>query len=61
MFTLIALGVGTAYLYSAVAMLFPDSFPHSFQHHGGREEGKIGIYFEAAAMINVLVLLDQVL
>ena len=61
MFTLIALGVGTAYLYSAVAMLFPHLFPHSFQHHGGGDGGKIGIYFEAAAMITVLVLLGQVL
>ncbi|PZR71012.1 MAG: copper-transporting ATPase [Chthoniobacterales bacterium] len=56
MFTLIAMGVGVAYLYSAVAMLFPGAFPASLTHHG-----KIGVYFEAAAMITVLVLLGQVL
>jgi Cu+-exporting ATPase len=56
MFTLIAIGVGVAYLYSAVVMLFPSAFAASLAHHG-----KIGIYFEAAAMITVLVLLGQVL
>ena len=56
MFTLIAIGVGVAYLYSAIVMLFPGAFPASLAHHG-----KIGIYFEAAAMITVLVLLGQVL
>ena len=56
MFTLIAIGVGVAYLYSAVVMLFPSAFPTSLAHYG-----KIGIYFEAAAMITVLVLLGQVL
>ena len=56
MFTLIAIGVGVAYFYSAVVMLFPGAFPASLAHHG-----KIGIYFEAAAMITVLVLLGQVL
>ena len=56
MFTLIALGVGVAWLYSAVVMLAPGLFPPSFQHHG-----RIGVYFEAAAMITVLVLLGQVL
>jgi Cu+-exporting ATPase len=56
MFTLIAIGVATAFLYSAVVMLAPGIFPESF-----REHGKIGIYFEAAAMITVLVLLGQVL
>jgi Cu+-exporting ATPase len=56
MFTLIAIGVGVAYFYSAVVMLFPGAFPASMTHHG-----KIGIYFEAAAMITVLVLLGQVL
>ena len=56
MFTLIAIGVGAAYFYSAVAMLAPQIFPPSFAAHG-----KIGIYFEAAAMITVLVLLGQVL
>ena len=56
MFTLIAIGVGVAYLYSAVVMLFPGLFPAPLAQHG-----KIGIYFEAAAMITVLVLLGQVL
>jgi len=56
MFTLIALGVGVAYCYSAVVMLLPQLFPPSFAMHG-----KIGIYFEAAAIITVLVLLGQVL
>jgi Cu+-exporting ATPase len=56
MFTLIAMGVGVAYLYSAVVMLFPQLFPPSFQQHG-----KIGVYFESAAIITVLVLLGQVL
>ena len=56
MFTLIAMGVGVAYLYSAAVMLAPGVFPPSFQEHG-----KIGVYFEAAAIITVLVLLGQVL
>ncbi len=56
MFTLIGIGVGAAYLYSVVAMLLPGVFPPSFREHGA-----IGIYFEAAAMITVLVLLGQVL
>jgi P-type Cu+ transporter len=56
MFTLIAMGVGVAYFYSAVVMLLPQLFPPSFQQHG-----KIGIYFESAAIITVLVLLGQVL
>jgi len=56
MFTLIAIGIGTAYLYSAVVMLAPQIFPPSFVGHG-----KIGIYFESAAVITVLVLLGQVL
>jgi Cu+-exporting ATPase len=56
MFTLIAIGVGAAYLYSAVVMLLPEVFPASFAAHG-----KIGVYFEAAAVIIVLVLLGQVL
>lgn len=56
MFTLIALGVGAAYGYSAVSMLAPQAFPHGVgQHHGPP------VYFEAAAMIVVLVLLGQVL
>jgi Cu+-exporting ATPase len=55
MFTLIAIGVGAAYFYSAVVMLLPQIFPPSFAAH------KIGVYFEAAAIITVLVLLGQVL
>ena len=56
MFTLISIGVGAAYFYSAVVMLLPQLFPPSFGTHG-----RIGIYFEAAAVIAVLVLLGQVL
>jgi Cu+-exporting ATPase len=56
MFTLISIGVGAAYGFSAVAMLLPNLFPQSMQH-----EGKVAIYFEAAAVIVVLVLLGQVL
>lgn len=56
MFTLIAIGVGAAFVFSAVAMLAPGLFPRTMQH-----EGKVGIYFEAAAMVTVLVLLGQVL
>jgi len=56
MFTLIAMGVGAAFVFSAVAMLLPEIFPHTMQH-----EGKVAIYFEAAAMIVVLVLAGQVL
>ena len=56
MFTLIAVGVGAAFLYSAIVMLAPELFPPSFEEHG-----VIGIYFESAAMITVLVLLGQVL
>ncbi|MHB0958843.1 MAG: heavy metal translocating P-type ATPase [Pirellulaceae bacterium] len=56
MFTLIAIGVGAAYLFSIVAMLMPGLFPHAMQH-GGR----VAIYFEAAAVIIVLVLLGQML
>jgi Cu+-exporting ATPase len=56
MFTLIAIGVGAAFLFSAVAMLMPGLFPHSMTHGG-----KVGIYFEAAAMVTLLVLLGQVL
>ena len=54
MFTLIAIGVGAAYLFSAVAMIMPDLFPHGMQH-----DGKVAIYFEAAAVIVVLVLLGH--
>jgi Cu+-exporting ATPase len=56
MFTLIAMGIGVAWVFSAAVMLAPGVFPASFQHHG-----KIGVYFEAAAVITVLVLLGQVL
>ncbi len=56
MFTLIAMGVGAAYGYSAVAMLAPGLFPASMHTMGG-----VGVYFEAAAVIIVLVLLGQVL
>jgi len=57
MFTLIALGVGTAYVYSVTATLFPGPFPDSFRGHAG----EVPVYFEAAAIITVLVLLGQVL
>jgi Cu+-exporting ATPase len=57
MFTLIAIGVGTAYGYSVVATLLPGLFPDSFRVHGG----EVGAYFEAAAVITTLVLLGQVL
>eukprot|EP00903_Cladosiphon_okamuranus_P003761 g3759.t1 len=56
MFTLIATGVGAAFLYSAVAVIAPGIFPESF-----REHGEAGLYFEAAAVITVLVLLGQLL
>jgi Cu+-exporting ATPase len=57
MFTLIAIGVGTAYVYSFAATLFPHVFPESFRGHGG----EVGVYFDAAAVITTLVLLGQVL
>jgi len=57
MFTLIAIGVGTAYVYSVAATLFPHLFPESFRGHGG----EVGVYFDAAAVITTLVLLGQVL
>ncbi len=57
MFTLIALGIGTAYVYSVIATLFPGVFPASFRLAGGQ----VPVYFEAAAMITALVLLGQVL
>jgi len=56
MFTLIAMGVGVAYLYSVVGVLFPGIFPDSF-----KEGGEVAVYFEAAAVITVLVLLGQLL
>ena len=57
MFTLISIGTGAAYLYSAVAMLMPGIFPPSFRGM----HGQIALYFEAAAVIITLVLLGQVL
>jgi Cu+-exporting ATPase len=57
MFTLIAMGTGTAYVYSLVAALFPGLFPEAFRGHGGG----VALYFEAAAVITTLVLLGQVL
>lgn len=57
MFTLIALGVSVAYLYSVVAALVPDMFPASFRDHAGH----VAVYFEAAAVIVALILLGQVL
>jgi len=57
MFTLISVGSGSAYLYSVVAVLVPQLFPASFRDMSGQ----LGLYFEAAAVITVLVLLGQVL
>jgi P-type Cu+ transporter len=57
MFTLIAMGTGTAYLFSVIATVVPGIFPASFIGHGGRPE----VYFESAAIIVTLVLLGQVL
>ena len=54
MFTLIMLGVGAAYLYSVVAVLFPSLFPPSF-----RRGGEVELYFEAGAVITSLILLGQ--
>jgi Cu+-exporting ATPase len=56
MFTLIALGTGVAWSYSVVATLFPQAFPDAF-----RSDGAVPVYYEAAAVITVLVLLGQVL
>ena len=57
MFTLIAMGVGAAYMFSVVATLVPGVLPAAFHVHGGRPP----VYFEAAAVITTLVLLGQVL
>ncbi len=57
MFTLIAIGTGTAYVYSVVATIAPGIFPDSFRGH----HGEVAVYFEAAAVITTLVLLGQVL
>ncbi|MGH9691454.1 MAG: heavy metal translocating P-type ATPase [Candidatus Acidiferrales bacterium] len=56
MFTLIAIGTGTAYVYSVIAVLFPAIFPAAF-----RANGEVPVYFEAAAAITSLVLLGQIL
>ena len=56
MFTLIGIGISAAWIYSVVAMLFPQVFPPDMMH-----EGVIPVYFEAAAVITALVLLGQVL
>ncbi|HEY7669919.1 MAG TPA: heavy metal translocating P-type ATPase, partial [Hyphomicrobium sp.] len=57
MFTLIALGTGAAWIYSVIATLFPSVFPADFRG----TDGAVAVYFEAAAVITVLVLLGQVL
>jgi Cu+-exporting ATPase len=57
MFTLIAMGTGVAYLYSVVATVAPQWFPAAFRGM----HGTVAVYFEAAAVITVLVLLGQVL
>jgi Cu+-exporting ATPase len=57
MWTLISIGVGAAYLFSVVATLFPDIFPHQFRGHGD----SVPVYFEAAAVIIALVFFGQVL
>ena len=57
MFTLIAMGTGVAWVYSVVATLAPQLFPPAFRDH----HGAVAVYFEAAAVIIVLVLLGQVL
>jgi Cu+-exporting ATPase len=57
MFTLIAMGVGTAWIYSVVATAVPWAFPDTFR----AADGAVAVYFEAAAVITVLVLLGQVL
>ncbi len=57
MFTLIAMGTGVAYVYSVIATVAPQMFPQAFRDH----HGAVSVYFEAAAVITVLVLLGQVL
>ncbi|HET9817134.1 MAG TPA: copper-translocating P-type ATPase [Xanthobacteraceae bacterium] len=57
MFTLIAMGIGVAWLYSVIAILLPGLFPPAFRSL----DGAVAVYFEAAAVITVLVLLGQVL
>ncbi|WP_438277125.1 heavy metal translocating P-type ATPase [Nitrobacter sp.] len=57
MFTLVAMGTGVAYLYSIAATFGPGLFPPAFRRH----DGAVAVYFEAAAVITILVLLGQVL
>ena len=57
MFTLIAMGTGVAWIYSIIGTIWPGVFPASMRGH----DGSVAIYFEAAAVITVLVLLGQVL
>lgn len=57
MFTLIAMGTGASWIYSVIATLIPGIFPAAFRGH----DGAVAVYFEAAAVITVLVLLGQVL
>ena len=57
MFTLIAMGTGVAYVYSVIGTVAPQIFPATFRGH----DGAVAVYFEAAAVITVLVLLGQVL
>jgi Cu+-exporting ATPase len=57
MFTLIALGTGVAWIYSVIALMAPAAFPAQFRD----AHGLVAVYFEAAAVITVLVLLGQVL
>lgn len=56
MWTLIGTGTGSAYLYSVIALLFPDLFPQAFRHMG-----EVAVYFESAAVIISLTLLGQIL
>src|SRR5260370_13688781 len=57
MFTLIAMGTGVAYVYSLIGTVAPDIFPATFRGH----DGAVAVYFDAAAVITILVLLGQVL
>jgi Cu+-exporting ATPase len=57
MFTLIALGVGVAFIYSLIATVVPGLFPEAFRN----ADGEVAVYYEAAAVITTLVLLGQVL
>ena len=57
MYTLVSLGVGVAFIYSVIAVLFPDMFPESFTDTSGH----VGVYFEAAVVIVTLILLGQLL